>query len=145
MVLKYDESTGYLPLGTHCVTWEGVVRLCGFTQHRAGLIAGLRMALLNLKLAGCSVLYLDGSFVSMKVKPNDYDGAWEPSGVDFDVVDPVLLSFGDRRKAMKDKFKGELFVADQLADSNVSYREFFRTDKIGIAKGVLKIDVGSVL
>lgn len=58
---------------------------------------------------------------------------------------PVLLSFGDRRKAMKDKFKGELFMADELADSNVRYRGFFRTDKIGIAKGVLKIDVGSVL
>ncbi len=80
MSLQFEDSTGYLRPGTHAVSWQEVIELCGFNDHRMDLLVGLRSALLNLKVAGCSKLFLDGSFVSMKVEPNDYDGAWERKG-----------------------------------------------------------------
>lgn len=100
---------------------------------------------MNLKLAGCDELHLDGSFVSMKERPKDYDGTWDPTGIDYDLVDPVLLDFADRRRKMKEKYKGELFFMNSLVDSKVSFREFFLSDRAGIAKGVLNIQIRSVL
>jgi hypothetical protein len=37
------------------------------------LLTGLRLALGNLKLAGCRQVYIGGSFVTDKERPNDYD------------------------------------------------------------------------
>ena len=144
MELQFEESTGYLRPGTHIATWQDVVNLCGFNDHRKELLIGLRNALLNLKEAGCRVLYLDGSFVSMKTKPRDFDGAWEQQGVDLTRVDPVLLTFTNGRRKMKEKFKGELFLAHHIAIDSVYFRDFFKTDRVGIRKGVLLVDLGSL-
>lgn len=45
---------------------------------------GLLAACRNLAEAGCGLLLLDGSFVSAKAPPGDYDAAWETEGVDPD-------------------------------------------------------------
>ena len=90
------------------------------------------------------MLYLDGSFVSMKTKPKDFDGAWEQQGVDLTRVDPILLTFTDCRRKMKEKFKGELFIAHQIAKDGLYFRDFFKTDRVGIKKGVLLVDLGSL-
>lgn len=139
-----DSSTGYLPPGVHPASWTDVVTLCGGNIHREVLLAGLREALLNLRSAGCREVLLDGSFVSSKDLPNDYDGAWEPAGVDPTLIDKVLLTFNDGRKAMKAKYMGELFPASSQAAAGVLYRDFFQKDRNGTAKGVLLIDLGSV-
>lgn len=144
MLLQFEDSTGYLRPGTHAVSWQEVVELCGFNEYRMELLVGLRSALLNLKAAGCRKLFLDGSFVSMKVEPKDYDGAWEKHGVNLNLVDPILLTFYNDRIDMKEKYKGELFLADDYAEGETYFRDFFRTDRIGIAKGVLHIDLRSV-
>ena len=47
----------------------------------------------NLKNAGCLTVYLNGSFVTNKEVPNDFDACWEEDGVDPAVLDPVLLTF----------------------------------------------------
>ena len=35
-------------------------------------------------------VYLDGSFVSAKLIPGDFDACWDEDGVDFDSIDPVF-------------------------------------------------------
>ena len=40
-------------------------------------MAGLGAALENLKNAGCGTVYINGSFVTNKVVPNDYDACWK--------------------------------------------------------------------
>ena len=87
---------------------------------------------------------LDGSFVSAKALPADYDAAWETAGVDPDRLDPVLLDFDNRRAAMKAKYLGDLFPASAFAAPGVVYRDFFGTDRNGVDKGVVLIDLGSL-
>ena len=46
-------------------------------------------------MAGCRRAYVDGSFVTAKEVPGDFDGCWEAEDVDPDALDPVLLDFLD--------------------------------------------------
>jgi hypothetical protein len=89
-------------------------------------------------------MLLDGSFVSSKPLPDDYDGAWDTQGVDPFKLDPVLLDFSNSRAAMKTKYGGELFPATAIAAPGVLFRDFFLTDRNGVAKGVVQIDLGSL-
>lgn len=107
-------------------------------------MGGLLAACRNLAAAGCRELLLDGSFVSTDGLPRDYDAAWETTGVDPDRLDPVLLDFSNRRAAMKAKYLGDLFPASAIAEPGVLYRDFFRTDRNGVDKGVVLIDLGSL-
>ncbi len=43
---------------------------------------GLRSALESLEGAGCRTAYVDGSFVTAKELPNDFDACWEEVGLD---------------------------------------------------------------
>jgi hypothetical protein len=140
MLPPLDPDTGYLPPGIHDGTWDEIERLCGANSHRRSLLKGLRAALDNLAAAGCTCVYVDGSFVSSKDLPGDFDCAWEPSGVDGDLVDPVLLDFSNYRAAMKAKFGGELFPASWEAAPGVVFRDFFQFDRNDVPKGVIRIN-----
>ena len=107
---------------------------------------GLRAALENLKRAGCRTAYIDGSFVTSKEVPNDFDGCWEEAGVDPFALDPVLLTFDPGRASQKAKYMGELFPASTIASGDgFSFLEFFQTDKeTGRSKGIVAIDLGDL-
>ncbi len=113
-------------------------------MHRSRLLDGLERALRNLAGVGCQSVVLDGSFVSTKPLPNDYDVAWDPTGVDPDDLDPVLLDMTNSRAAMKTKYAGELFPASAQAAPGTCFRDFFQTDRDGIAKGVIEVDLGTL-
>ena len=144
MLPQINHTTGYLPPGVHQAPWTEVVARFGLNGHRRRLVAGLCNALINLALAGCGVVLLDGSFVTLKPFPNDYDVAWEPHGVDPNLVDPVLFDFANDRAAMKAKFGGEFFPAIFDAGGGILYRDFFLTDRNGVQKGVVEIDLWSL-
>ena len=107
---------------------------------------GFRAATENLKGSGCRTVYLNGSFVTSKSHPNDYDACWEETGVDPTALDPVLLTFDAGRATQKAKYLGELFPASNIADSKgLSFLEFFQTDKeTGRSKGIIAIDLGGL-
>ena len=109
-------------------------------------MTGFKAALENLKRAGCRTVYLNGSFVTNKSVPNDYDACWEEAGVDPTVLDPVLLTFDPGRAAQKAKYMGELFPVSIVADTEgLSFLEFFQTDKsTGRPKGIVAINLGSI-
>ena len=144
MTLQYDPTSGYLIPGLHQASWSDMTALCELNAHRSRLVSGLRAAALNLRGAGCGSILLDGSFVSQKELPNDYDGAWSPVGVDPNLVDPVLLTFDKQRAAMKAKYGGELFISFDMAAPGILFEEFFQTDRNGNAKGILSLDLGSI-
>ena len=109
-------------------------------------MVGLRAALDDLKRAGCRVVYLNGSFVTSKSVPNDYDACWEEDGVDPMALHPVLLTFDPGRAAQKAKYMGELFPASIIADTDgLSFFEFFQADRnTGRPKGIIAIDLGGL-
>ena len=141
---QLDEKTDYLPPGVHGARWCEVAACCAGNSHRARLTAGLLTACRNLAGAGCRELLLDGSFVTAKPLPGDYDAAWETAGVDPGRLDPVLLDFSNRRAAMKAKYLGDLFPASAPAAPGVPYRDFFRTDRDGVVKGIVLVELGSL-
>jgi hypothetical protein len=69
-------------------------------------------ALNDLRDAGCKRVYLNGSFVTSKDEPGDFDACWDPTGVDFERIEPTLLEFENARAAQKARYGGELFPAD---------------------------------
>ena len=144
MVPACDPSTGYLPAGVHQAAWKEIAARFTANGHRSRLLDGLLAALRNLAAAGCRSVLLDGSFVSEKDLPADYDAAWDTQGVDPTLLDPVLLDFSNSRAAMKSKYLGELFPATASAAPGVLYRDFFMKDRNGVPKGVVQIDLGSL-
>ncbi len=95
----------------------------------------------KLRLAGCSTIYLDGSYVTGKPKPGDFDACWDPSGVDPAKLDPVFLQFSNGRAAQKAAFKGEFFPSSMLcADVGQAFVDFFQKDRFtGKQKGIISI------
>lgn len=139
-------TDGNLPSGIHWTTWDEIVNRFGGTPWRRQLLIGLRAALDELKRAGCQTVYLDGSFVSDKTVPDDFDGCWEETGIDFNSLDPVLLNFTGGRAAQKAKYGGELFPACNSADAQGStFLEFFQIDKYtGSRKGIIALNLGGL-
>lgn len=145
MIPAFEPSTGLLPAGIHEATWEEFVARFGWTPHRLTLLAGLKAALDALRLAGCRRAYVDGSFVTAKEEPGDFDGCWEPAGVDVDVLDPVLLTFDPGRRAQKAKYGGELFQANMPADvARTTFLAFFQRSRDGQPKGIVALDLGAL-
>lgn len=118
----------------------------GSTPARQRLVDGLLRALQALRTAGCRRAYIDGSFVTAKDVPGDFDACWEPAGVDVSLLDPVLLDFANGRAAQKAKYNGELFITTAPASgAGSTFLDFFQRDKAtGDAKGILAISLGGL-
>ena len=137
------DSFGNLPPGIHHAGWQEIVDRFGATAKRRQLLQGLKLALESLRVAGCAIVFLNGSFVTAKAEPGDFDACWEIEGVDVDRLDSVLLQFDNRRVAQKAKYGGELFPSLAKADPfGTRFLEFFQRDRLtGNAKGILAIDL----
>jgi hypothetical protein len=109
------------------------------------LFAGFEQAAQALAIAGCRAVYLDGSFVTGKPHPGDFDGCWEFTGVDPKLLDPVLLSFENKREAQKRKFHGEMFIAGFPGVPGTTFLEFFQVEKSsGNPKGIIRVRLPDV-
>ncbi len=141
---RYDDS--YMPAGVYDATWTEVVVKFGFSYKRQQLLPGLKAACLALRIAGAAHLYLDGSFVSNKKNPGDWDACFPMQGVDPALLDPVLLDYRNDRAAQKAKYKGETFLADHSSGMlGPPYLQFFQKNKkTGAPKGIVRLDLGSV-
>ena len=131
-----------LPEGIHISDFASI-SACFATSHwRRDLFDGLLEVSRNLSNAGCRRLYLNGSFVTGKPKPADYDACWEPDGVNPDLLDPTLLNFDNQRALQKSKYKGEFFPTSTSASrSRVTFVDFFQIEKFtGLKKGIILVE-----
>jgi hypothetical protein len=143
------DASGNLPPGIHTATWAELELRFGTDAHRKRLLAGLRLALISLKVAGCKTVFLDGSFVTNNAFPADFYVCWDMTHVDLStlyLIEPVLFDFRNRRAAQKAKFAGELFPAQYKANSfGQTFLDFFQLDKdTGQPKGIVAVDLGSL-
>ena len=145
MIPEFD-ADGNLSAGIHDCTWRELTQRFGKGPHRQRLLKGLKAALDSLKAAGCQTVFVNGSFVTAKSVPGDFDACWDLKGVDPQRLDPVLLKFDDGRIAQRTKYGGELFPA-QFSEGVTGKRfmEFFQVDKqTGKAKGIIVLDLRSL-
>ena len=81
---------------------------------------------------------IDGSFVTAKPQPGDFDACRTIEGVAPEVLVPVFLDFSHTRAAQKARFLGEFFPADLPEGlTGKTFLEFFQTDKdTGASEGI---------
>ncbi len=142
MIPPFDPETGRLPEGEHTADWAEVVDRFGWNPRRRQLLDGLAEAVELLGVAGCRRVWLNGSFVTDKEEPGDFDACWDTDGVDVDALDPALLDLSNRRAAMKARFGGELFPNVVEVGSGLSFAEFFQNERDTGRKGIVVITIG---
>jgi hypothetical protein len=145
MIPAFD-SDGNLPAGIHFVIWTEFETRFVVNPHRRLLFEGLQSASAILKSVGCRTIYVDGSFVTAKEYPNDFDVAWDHAFVDLHrliQLEPIFFDFGNQRATQKAKFRGEFFPSSSRADrAGTAFLEFFQIDKsTGKPKGIIGISL----
>ncbi len=136
MALPEFRPDGWLPEGHHAATWEEIAMRFGGEpgSRRAGLLASLlawRDAARAKGLEG--LLILDGSFVSDKDMPGDFDGIFV-----YDEQSVVILAAdAEARELLRMTSVKERFGADIFVFSSTAVRDspaFCRTDGFDLHK-----------
>jgi hypothetical protein len=141
-VLPPFDENGNLPPGEHQCSWQEFVARFGINNHRLELLEGMKRALLNLKDAGCTKVWIDGSFTTCKDEPADYDGMWYQYRVDVEKIDPLYLDAHDMfhgSRLQKAIYLGEFFPY------SAQYLEQFSIDRQGNAKGTVVMNPQEVM
>ena len=129
-----------LPPGIHDAPMEEIEQRFATNEVRKSLFEGFSRGVKALCRAGCRIVFLDGSFVTEKERPGDFDVCWEPMGVVLEKLDPVFLDFNDKRRRQKQKYDGEFFPSSSKADGTRTFMDFFQIDKYtGKPKGIIRI------
>jgi len=138
------QDNGNLPKGIYVMTIEEFEFKFGYNDYRKKLIEGLKKGMLHLKDCGCKTIFVDGSFVTTKELPGDFDACWDANGVDIAKLKNhygTILDFTDERKNQKSMYFGEFFPAQVPADGYMLYIHFFQKDKDNNPKGIVQINL----
>jgi hypothetical protein len=130
-----------LPSGIWDATLEEVFTRFANNPKRLELFNGMKLGIENVFAAGCPQLFIDGSYVTGKPLPNDYEICWDVQFVNPKDLDPVFMVFDNGREAQKIKYKGEYFPA-LWTEQNTGkpFLDFFQQDKeSGENKGIIRI------
>lgn len=142
MIPNFDEN-GNLPPGLHFCDWAEFKERFGYTPKRAQMIRGVEVVMAQLKAAGCRSAYINGSFVTHKLAPEDFDMCWDRDDVDINYLRqnaPTILNFYDK-ETQKAKYKGEIYPSDQPVDESTMSIDFFQRDREQNRKGIIAIDL----
>lgn len=135
MIPPFDER-GNLQPGVHLAVWDEITDRFGGNAWRRDLLDNVERVARELRRAGCRSVWLDGSFVTDREFPRDFDLCYDLATTDLDLLDPLFL---DRRAAK------EIYLGDILpTHPSISFIDFFQTDRDGHAKGIVEIDLGSL-
>ena len=99
--------------------------------------------ILHFRNAGCERIYIDGSFVTIRERPGDYDVCWDEETTDDALLDPIFQNFD--RNSQKKRYKGEAFPSLAIASlQGLTYLSYFQRDRQLNPKGIILIDTGDV-
>ena len=140
-------ADGLLPEGIHEATWAEFSERFGWSDERRNMVSGIRAAMLLLADGGCRRLYVDGSFVTEKDRPNDWDGCWDPERMDFSRLNSLITDTSPGGVyTQKEWLLGELYPSVMLANPNTEILELFqRSRDYGPRKGIVVLDPMEVL
>ena len=131
-----------LPIGIHETTLLEVQNVYSYNPVRLNLFNGFVRGAKALAYAGCKTIFLNGSYVTSKEIPGDFDACWDPEGIEIRRLDPVFLELDPPRDKQKAKFYGE-FLHTRLIETSteMNFVEFFqRLPYNENLKGILRID-----
>lgn len=130
---------GCLPAGLH---WAGIREFRDAfvsNYHRSWLFEGFVKACIELRQAGCSRVFVGGSYVTSKEFPGDYDACWDPAGVSAASLNPMLYDAALAEEQRK-FYRGEWFIGKHGNGPESAMYEFLSHDKnTGIERGMIGI------
>ncbi len=143
MIPDFDNNNN-LPPGIHTTTWQEFCQRYGYTKHRKELLEGLEKGMNQLRNVGCKCIWVDGSFITKKHRPKDFDACWDEEDVNFPFIEtmyPTLLNFDNKNIKQKDTYSGEFFPSQWTASKNPkrTYLAYFQLDREDNPKGIIKI------
>lgn len=137
------EINGNLPPGIHYCFWDEFKERFGYTDKRIQMISGMETIIVELQAAGCRTFYINGSFVTDKLAPNDFDCCWDRDDVNIEYLRekaPLIIKYYDSA-AQKAKYGGEIYPSDQPVDDSLESIELFQRDRRKRKKGIIAIDL----
>lgn len=105
MIPSFDWN-GNLPPGIHQATLSEIENRFAGNATRKRLFEALSKVVNMFQECQCQGLYLDGSFITNKQEPNDYDLCWEPTGIE---PKAELKEFLMQRENRKELHLGDIF------------------------------------
>lgn len=142
MIPDFNDN-GYLAPGIYEASFEEVRERFGFSKERQRLLKLMEELLDQCRMLNCDILYLDGSFVSAKVKPVDYDACWDTSNENREgVLNNVLNTpLNSESEAQKEYFGGEVYPAFVKSPRlpKLTILEYFQRTKEGERKGIVML------
>jgi hypothetical protein len=139
----FEDATGNLPGGRHDATLDEVRTRFGYNFRRREIIAGLEDVLHALKTHGVVDIWLDGSFVTSKMRPSDVDVVYSPvAGDDPSNWPDTELVSPDRKRHLKKYYRVDLWPYPSHQPSGKTILEFFETDRNGKSKGIVHLIEG---
>lgn len=133
-----------LPPGIHLTTWEEFKDRYGINHKRKLQLDGLERAIEQFKNAGGTKIFIDGSFVTDKRNPGDYDALYDLGEINESIIDERLIdSSFTGRELQKRHYEGEFFpMFANAARPATQYIDFFQKDKKNMQpKGIIRINL----
>lgn len=126
--------------GIHDRTFEEVERMFNTNDRRKKIFEGFTNWARELKEAGCETIYVDGSFITKKPNPGDFDACWEAFATKNLPSNSMLLDASDEANEWrKIKFGGDIFPRHgNYGDRVEKWQYNCRTDE---HKGIIRIDL----
>ncbi|MEU5999070.1 hypothetical protein ABZ837_14720 [Streptomyces sp. NPDC047197] len=142
MALPELNDLGYLPPGEHGATWKEVEGAFGWNFKRNNLLTGLHYTVKSLITFGVTEFYIDGSFVTSKVRPGDIEVIYFPP------TTPIVQSWGifdfSQHSVLKRQYGIDLWPypsPQKTASGFISIKDFFSRDRDGELKGIVRLDL----
>lgn len=143
LLSRRGHATHVLPTGLHYVTFREFRDGFATNPHRQWLFDGFRSACQELRAAGCSKIFVGGSYVTSKEFPSDYDACWDPIGVS-GTLDPLIYD-ENYRLERRDKYRGDLLIGGCESGPGGQYYRFLSKDKnSGEERGMIGIKLRMV-
>ena len=151
MIPDFDEN-GNLPPVPQRIWWATLMQIkerFGKGKKRAMLFEHLIRLSTILRRGGCRTLYLDGSFITDKHLPSDYDCCFERHEVNNEtkaLIFPTPQDYAYLNWYLQETYKADIFYCDEQYDFDrignrpVTYLDFLQQNR-GTAKGIIAIDL----
>lgn len=114
MIPEFTEE-GLLPPGIYETDLKELNEKMGWSRRRFVLLEGLERALELMTASGVRRVYLDGSFVTDKDRPNDIDGCYDlapgATAEELEAMAPIFPPSPDNRSKAKELYGIDFFPA----------------------------------
>ena len=142
MLPPFDPDTGRLPPGEHVASWDEVVERFGWNERRRRLLDGLATRSPCLVEAGCRRVWLNGSFVTAKDEPGDFDACWAIPTMS--ISTPSTHCCWTSPTVAEPRRTGSAASSSRTSSkprSGLSFAEFFQNERDTSRKGIVVIDL----